>query len=465
MEETNKQGLSNPTPERVLKIHAQLFRNLVYWVIRDVKQVVFLLGLIFLAGQGSLVSAHPMPNSIVILTIHEKNISGEIQLPLGELQSAIGMGVNDHSERLIERLGDSLKLYLGQHIHPKTLDNKNWHTQIGAMRLSIVRNKLTGDYKELIIAFAMSPPQHYDLRNFQFDYDVILREVASHKILVSVKQDWAQGHLSDREPMQVGVIELDVPSGKIAPLQISLAQGSLWKGFVSMVKLGMRHIGEGTDHLLFLLVLLLPAPLLVTGGRWSRFGGVRYSLKRLLLIVTAFTIGHSLTLLLGALSWLRLPSQPVEVLIALSILVSAAHAVRPLFPGREAWVAAGFGLVHGLAFASTLANLRLDAGPMALSILGFNLGIELMQLLVIGLTIPWLILLSRTRAYQAVRLTGASLAALAAIAWVVERVTGQSNGLTKGVEQIVDYAPYILLFLAIVSLFLTWRMKQARQVG
>ena len=144
----------------------------------------------------------------------------------------------------------------------------------------------------------------------------------------------------------------------------------------------MRHIAEGTDHLLFLLVLLLPAPLLLTKGRrWGGFGGVGYSLRRLLLIVTAFTLGHSFTLLLGALGWVRLPSQPVEVLIAVSILVSAGHAVRPLFPGREAWVAAGFGLVHGLAFASTLANLHLEAGPMALSILGFNLGIELMQLL------------------------------------------------------------------------------------
>ena len=56
----------------------------------------------------------------------------------------------------------------------------------------------------------------------------------------------------------------------------------------------------------------------------------------------------------------------------------------PLFPGRESWVAAGFGLVHGLAFAGTLANLQLDTGPMALSILGFNLGIELMQLFVIA---------------------------------------------------------------------------------
>lgn len=190
--------------------------------------------------------------------------------------------------------------------------------------------------------------------------------------------------------------------------------------------------------------------------------GVRYSIRRLLLIVTAFTVGHSLTLLLGSLGWVRLPAQPIEVLIAVSILVSAGHALRPLFPGREAYVAAGFGLVHGLAFADTLANLHLDAGPMALSILGFNLGIEAMQLVVIALTIPWLMLLSRTPAYPTVRLSGALLAAVAAVAWVAERVTGQRNGLAEGVERVTEYAPYGLALLAALTLYCTWRMHQVR---
>lgn len=252
-------------------------------------------------------------------------------------------------------------------------------------------------------------------------------------------------------------------SNQVLPLLVNLETGSVWTGFRAMVRLGSQHIAEGTDHLLFLLVLL-PAPLLLTKGRhWGQFGGVRYSLRRLLVIVTAFTLGHSLTLLLGALGWVRLPSQPVEVLIVVSILVSAVHAWRPLFPGREAWVAAGFGLVHGLAFASTLVNLHLNAGPMALSILGFNLGIELMQLFVIGLTIPWLLLLSRTPAYEAVRRTGAALAALAATGWLVERLTGQGNGLSQGATLVAAYAPYALALLAGLALLLTWRQRQTRQ--
>jgi hypothetical protein len=97
----------------------------------------------------------------------------------------------------------------------------------------------------------------------------------------------------------------------------------------------MQHIREGTDHLLFILVLLLPATLTWEAGSWASYGGGRYSFVRLLRVVIALTIGHSITLLAGTLHWLKLPPQPVEVLIAFSILVTALHAMRPIFPCRR----------------------------------------------------------------------------------------------------------------------------------
>ena len=136
--------------------------------------------------------------------------------------------------------------------------------------------------------------------------------------------------------------------------------------FSSLFRLGMRHIAEGTDHLLFLLTLLLPAPLLAAGRRWGAAAGVRQSLLRMLGIVTAFTLGHSLTLMLAALGVLHVPGRPIEVLIAVSIFVSALHALRPILPGivpgKEARIAAFFGLIHGLAFAATLDRLGLGRG-------------------------------------------------------------------------------------------------------
>ena len=415
--------------------------------------------LVLALGRLPAAMAHPMPTSQVLLTVHAGRIDAEVQIPLVELQGAFGHAVNDSSAHLVARLGPALHDYLLHHIRPLSADGRPWAVTVGALAVRETQNPLNGPYRELTTQVQLLPPPGADVRRFTFTYDAVIHQVVTHKILVAVRQDWARGQVADTAQAQVGIIKLDVRNNIIPPLAVNLAGGSVWTGFEAMVQLGIQHIAEGTDHLLFLLVLLLPAPLLVGGGRWGGFGGVRYSLRRLLLIVTAFTIGHSLTLLLGALGWVRLPSQPVEVLIALSILVSAGHAVRPLFPGREVWVAAGFGLVHGLAFASTLANLRLEAGPMALSILGFNLGIELMQLFVIALTIPWLLLLARTPAYGTVRLAGAALAAVAAVAWVAERLTSERNSLAKGVELVAGYAPVALALLAVLALYLTWRQR------
>jgi hypothetical protein len=195
-------------------------------------------------------------------------------------------------------------------------------------------------------------------------------------------------------------------------------------GFASLFRLGMRHIAEGSDHLLFLLALLLPAPLVACGSRWSGFADARESLVRILKVVTAFSVGHSITLVLAAMGVVRVPSRPIEVLIAASILVSAAHAFRPLFPGREAGTAGFFGLLHGLAFATTLGGLGLVRWERVGSILSFNLGIETMQLVVVAATMPSLVLISRTRAYPMLRTGGALFAGLAAAGWIVERLLG-----------------------------------------
>ncbi len=418
-------------------------------VFRTILMVVFLFPH---RGLGGFVSAHPMPNSVVLLKIHEKHISGEVQLPLGELQSAIGMKVNDNSEKLIERLGDSLRIYLLKHIRPRTFDGKFWQVQLGEMQVTETKSPLSGSYKELTVAFSMIPPQFYDLRNFYFDYDVILHQVASHKILVNIKQDWEQGIVTeDSTAQQIGVIELDIPTNKIPVFQVSLRQGSIWIGFKSMVLLGIRHIAEGTDHILFLLVLLLPVPLIVSNKKWGSFGNVRQSLIHVLKIVTAFTLGHSLTLVFGALDWLNFPSKIIEILIAVSILVSAMHAIKPIFPKRETLIAFGFGLIHGLAFANTLLDLDLATNLLVLSIFGFNVGIELMQIFVITITIPWLILLSRTRFYGIFRIFGAILAGISAIGWIVERLFQQTNFVTLGIERVTDYSFWLLFILAFVA--------------
>jgi HupE / UreJ protein len=247
--------------------------------------------------------------------------------------------------------------------------------------------------------------------------------------------------------------EVDFEDGGAAATAPGWRRAS-WLAPASMFQLGMRHIAEGTDHLLFLLALLLPAPLLAAGGRWAGFAGVRVSLLRILKVVTAFTVGHSLTLALAALGVVKVPSQPIEVLIAVSILVSAVNALRPVFAGREAAVAGFFGLIHGLAFASTLSVLGLGRWERVASILGFNLGIEAMQLIVVAAVLPSLLLLSRSRGYAVLRVGGALFAGIASVGWIVERTINVQMPVDAVVNGVAHHAIWIavgLLMLSVIS--------------
>jgi hypothetical protein len=179
---------------------------------------------------------------------------------------------------------------------------------------------------------------------------------------------------------------------------------------------------------------------------------VREGLVRILKIVSAFTIGHSITLALAALGFVRVPSRPIEVLIAVSILVSAMHALRPLFPGREAGIAAFFGLIHGLAFATTLGQLGLGRWERVNGILAFNLGIETMQLIVVAAILPSLILLSRTRAYGALRIGGALFAGFASLGWIAERLVGVHAHVDIVVNSVAHHGMWMAAVLLLISL-------------
>jgi hypothetical protein len=271
----------------------------------------------------------------------------------------------------------------------------------------------------------------------------------------------AQTRNGNQSFYQLNYVQAETPSDVFALRWWSGLRTSLGDlgAFPSMFRLGMRHIAEGTDHLLFLLALLLPAPLLVSRSRWAGFAGVQHSVVQILKVVTAFTIGHSTTLALAAFGLVRVPSRPIEVLIAVSILVSAAHALRPLFPGREAAVAAAFGLMHGLAFAATLQNLGLGWWERVVSILGFNLGIETMQLIVVSATMPSLVLLSRARAYQFVRIGGALLAGIASLGWIAQRLLNLHNSVDLVIDGVTHRAVWIGGVLFVLSL-LCWLLDK-----
>lgn len=393
--------------------------------------------------------AHQQPTTLIALSPGSESITAKLQIPLSELELAFGHQVTLNPEQTLAVWGPSFETYLKEHIRPVSEGAKPWRLQLQFMQIQAAEQTQAGKFQEVFVQLTLIPPPGASPRAFTLHYDLIMHQVVTHRAIVSMENDWAAGRI---EPAQIGLIAYDQATARIPPLEINLGAESRWAGFTAMVRFGMHHIEEGLDHLLFLMLLLLPATLTANGRRWGAFGGSRQSLIRLIGIVSAFSLGHSLTLLAGALHWLRLPQQPVEVLIAISILVSAAHAIRPLFHGRELWVASGFGLVHGLAFATMLSGLQLEAGSMALAILGFNLGIELMQLFVIAVTVPWLILLSLTPAHSTVRVGGALLASVAALGWIANRVSGNSNSIERAMTTLTDYAPFGVLILAMIAI-------------
>jgi hypothetical protein len=236
-------------------------------------------------------------------------------------------------------------------------------------------------------------------------------------------------------------------------LSVSVAGEGPAAAFASALRLGAHHIVGGYDHLMFLLALLLPAPLVALGGSWRGRRPMRETARILVTIVTAFTIGHSLTLVGATLGQLRLPAAPVEVTIAASVLVSAIHAYRPLLPGREAVVALLFGLIHGLAFATLVQEAGAGMASGAASLLGFNIGIELVQLAIVVAVAPSLLILSREPLYRPLRKALALLCACAAVAWIVNRTTGEGSGLVALMETALSHAAWLVVALAVGAAF------------
>lgn len=180
--------------------------------------------------------------------------------------------------------------------------------------------------------------------------------------------------------------------------RFTMADNSRLVTLTRFISEGALHIWSGPDHLLFLLCLLLPGlrllgPLPLPGARVS-WSSARPALWFALQVVTAFTVAHSVTLAAAATDWIDLPDKWVEAAIALSIMASA---LLNLLSKGHAWrwqFGFGFGLIHGLGFAGGLRELGLMPQRFLESLLAFNLGVELGQLVVLAaaaaLLWPWL---------------------------------------------------------------------------
>ncbi len=206
-----------------------------------------------------------------------------------------------------------------------------------------------------------------------------------------------------------------------------------------MIKQGMLHIWVGIDHVLFLLALILPAvvrrrnALTAEGGvsfddsgyeiwGWRPVMKFKPAFLYILKIVTFFTIAHTITLSLAALKIVVLPSWLVESIIAFSIGLAAFHNIRPIFKGRDWIIAFVFGLFHGFGFATVLGELGFKGENLTLSLLGFNIGVEFGQVVIIALIFPFLFFIRKLKLYPKFMVIISLLLILISIYWMVERI-------------------------------------------
>jgi len=188
-------------------------------------------------------------------------------------------------------------------------------------------------------------------------------DVLGDEVHTLAKINWPAGSTQFAFSTDIRQIEIQIAATAAAPNA----------GFGSFFTLGLWHILEGYDHLMFLLALLL-----VPAGGWA-----------VVRIITAFTVAHSLTLALTALNLLNLPVLLVETAIAASIAFVAAQNIRRAeASAHRAWLTAAFGLVHGCGFADVLRETGLPTERLLSSLLGFNLGVEAGQLLVVLPLVP-----------------------------------------------------------------------------
>ena len=273
-------------------------------------------------------------------------------------------------------------------------------------------------------------PDHIDI-----DYSIMFDVDPNHTGMVLIEQFW-RGNIFNNESRPALVF-----SDSTRSQQLDLSSYSVFSGFMGVVKLGIKHIWLGIDHILFLIALILPAAMIRREQRWEPVSEFRSAFFYVVKIVTLFTVAHTLTLSLASFDVVELPSRLVESVIAISITIAALDILYPIFKKKIAWVVFIFGLFHGFGFASVLSHLGVLGEHMALSLFGFNLGVEIGQVAIILAIFPLLYMIRNYSFFPKVVLKyGAVVLIMISMVWFVERAI-----LDSPVKQYVEASFYRLL--------------------
>jgi hydrogenase/urease accessory protein HupE len=334
-------------------------------------------------------SAHPAPFSYLDVRLSPSGITGTLVLHDFDVAHELGLSTPDRllDSSTLERYAASITSLVEARLR-MTADGQDAHWQIAAVRPLPERTAVEIAYR-VPLASAVG---HLTIHAALFPYD------PTHQTFVNIYED---DILIRQEILSASRPSLEYYSGG--------RQGAI-AVFTTFTAAGIHHIAIGPDHILFIVGLLL-------------LGG---SVLRLLGIVSAFTVGHSITLSLAALNLVTPPARLVEPAIALSIVYVGADNLLSTKGARDvrAWIALFFGLVHGFGFASVLREIGLPPRALGISLFSFNLGVEIGQAVIVVIVASVLAFLrarSPARARQLVSV-GSLVVMLAGAYWFVQRV-------------------------------------------
>lgn len=406
--------------------------------------VFLLLGSLLMATSAVAASAHSGTQSYVYLDIYDASIEGRVEYPVADLNEVLGLDISNDVDRAVLEAQQNLAAiqeYSAEHLALFDQSGTEWPIVFGDVEALEAAN---GAY--LIVDFGVDKDFAEVPRQFTAAYDGIIHQKQDRDALLIIGTDWGSGTFKNEAS------ELLRFTADNTVQAVDLGETSFWDGLTAVIGLGVEHIRIGSDHILFILALVMPAVLVFRRPNgWLPSASFGSSLWRVLKIVTMFTLAHTITLTLGGLGIVEFPPALVETVIAISIALAALHNIRPVFVNKEWIIAFGFGLFHGFGFAGLLAELGLTQSRQFVSLLGFNLGIEIGQAVIIILIFPALFLARRTRVYLPAMWFGSIVLIIVALLWALDRAFGLAVGQDRLVEAVVLW-PRSAIFIALAYL-------------
>lgn len=372
---------------------------------RGLRLIRLLVAAGILAGRALSADAHTQSTAFLTLRADKGNLSGEWHLALRDLEDAVGLDSNDDGAITWDELRarrEAVCAYARSRLHIQA------NSLPGTIRITglLVENHSDGTYAVLrFVVDALSQLSSLTL-NYQAFFDIDPK----HRGLLRLESEGSS---------RVAVFAPATPTQRFELLSAAAKPTPA----LTFVKEGIWHIWRGYDHILFLVALLLPGVLRRREAGWEPVLAVWPAVTNVLKIVTAFTVAHSITLSLATLGIVHLPTRLIESAIAGSVVLAALNNLTPFFSERGWMVAFGFGLLHGFGFANALCDLGLQGSQLALTLFGFNVGVELGQFAIVALFLPWALSLRRLLFYPRIvlGLGSASIIAISAT-WLAERV-------------------------------------------